>query len=67
MRDLEDALRVEQELLARVRELIAELPPDNSYRLVLERNERMLRDVIAQIEDLEANPGARLTDEGFLK
>ena len=54
MRDLEDALRVEQELLARVRELIAELPPDNPYRLVLEGNERMLRDVIAQIEGLEA-------------
>jgi hypothetical protein len=53
---LDDALRLEQDLLLQVRELIAQLPEENAYRVVLERHERGLEDAIIRIEQLR-HPG----------
>ena len=60
MRHLDDALRLERDLLAEVRELITQLPQDNAYRLLLERHKEQLEEAIERIEKL----GGRRQDEG---
>ena len=60
MRHLDDALRLERDLLAEVRQLIAQLPQDNVYRMLLERHEEKLEEAIERIEQL----GGRREDEG---
>jgi hypothetical protein len=52
VRQLEDALRLEQDLLVQVRQLIAQLPEQNAYRILLERHEQRLEDAIGRIERL---------------
>lgn len=56
MRHLDDALRLERDLLAEVRELIAQLPQDNAYRMLLERHEEKLEEAIERIEQLGGRP-----------
>ena len=53
MRDLDDALQLEQDLLAQVRHLIAQLPEENAYRLLLERHQERLEETIERIERLD--------------
>jgi bacterioferritin (cytochrome b1) len=60
VRHLDDALRLERDLLAEVRELITQLPQDNAYRLLLERHKEQLEEAIERIEKL----GGRRQDEG---
>jgi uncharacterized protein YdcH (DUF465 family) len=60
VRHLDDALRLERDLLAEVRELIAQLPQDNAYRMLLERHEEKLEEAIERIEQL----GGRREDQG---
>ena len=52
MRHLDDALRLERDLLSEVRGLIAQLPQDNAYRILLERHEEKLEQAIERIEEL---------------
>jgi hypothetical protein len=58
VRHLDDALRLEQDLLDDVRQVIAELPAGNAYRLLLERHEETLEAAIEQIQQL----GGRLEE-----
>jgi hypothetical protein len=52
VRHLDDALRLEQDLLAQVRDLIGQLPEESAYRLLLERHEEKLEEAIERIEQL---------------
>lgn len=52
MRHLDEALRLERELLTEVRHVIAELPEQNAYRRLLERHEEKLEAAIERIEQL---------------
>lgn len=52
MRHLDEALRLERELLTEVRHVIAELPEENAYRRLLERHEEKLEAAIERIEQL---------------
>jgi len=51
-RHLERALRLEQEVLAQMRALIAQLPDGDPYRDVLERHRGTLEETVGQIEAL---------------
>lgn len=46
------ALRIEQEVLAQMRALLAELPEDSPFRGVLERHRGSLEESVSQIEAL---------------
>lgn len=52
MRHLDDALRLERDLLDEVRRVIAQLPAEDAFRLLLERHERMLEAAIDRIQQL---------------
>ncbi|HYZ01606.1 MAG TPA: hypothetical protein VFA92_08930 [Candidatus Binatia bacterium] len=49
---LDRALRLEQEVLAQMRALLAELPEDDPFRAVLERHRGSLEEAVSQIETL---------------
>ena len=49
---LDRALRLEQDVLAQMRALLAELPEDDPFRSVLERHRGSLEEAVSQIETL---------------
>jgi hypothetical protein len=49
---LDRALRLEREVLAQMRALLAELPEDDPFRGVLERHRGSLEEAVSQIETL---------------
>jgi hypothetical protein len=53
---LDEALSIERELLARMDDLLDQLPEDCSYREVIERNREMLAAAIDQAEARRPRP-----------
>ncbi|MBO0690571.1 MAG: hypothetical protein J2P40_13490 [Candidatus Dormibacteraeota bacterium] len=49
---LDDALRLERDLLDDLRRLIAQLPAEDAFRLLLERHEQKLEAAIDRIQQL---------------
>ena len=50
LRTLDEALSLEQDLLAWMHSLVSQLPDDSPYREIIERHLPVLEDTIAQIE-----------------
>ena len=53
----DEGLRLEQQLLARMRQLIRDLPEGDPYRAVLERHLGKLEDAVSRLEALEKGQG----------
>jgi hypothetical protein len=49
----DEGLRLEQQLLAQMRQLIRDLPEGDPYRAVLERHLGKLEDAVSRLEALE--------------